>query len=160
MKTLCSSTMIVVLLLSIFGCNNRQTQQLTDKQKEQIKNEVKTALDSIITKTNRPDMDGFLQCYSSDLVCVIDTSIGDFQSYKKGWLSFPSILDAWKWTTYWINCTVLTKDLVVTTWNGKMELYLKSGKKITDDPREFTNVFKRVNGQWKVIYEHASRIPL
>jgi uncharacterized lipoprotein NlpE involved in copper resistance len=72
MKTLCTTTMIAVLLLSLFGCNNQQSQQLTEHQKEQIKNEVKTALDSIIAKTNKPDMDGFLQCYSSDLVCVID----------------------------------------------------------------------------------------
>jgi ketosteroid isomerase-like protein len=159
MKTLSSTTMIVVLLLSIFSCNNQQTQQLTEKQKEQIKNEVKTALDSMIAKTNKPDMDGFLQYYSPELVCVIDTSIGGYQDYKKGWLSFPNTMNSWKWTTYWINCTVLNQDLVVSTWYGKMELFLKSGRKIIDDPRNFTNVFKRINGQWKVIYEHASRIP-
>ena len=149
---------IVTLLLCFLGCTSKQSEQLTEQQKEQIKNEVKAVMDSIIAKTNKPDMDGFLQYYSPELVCVIDTSIGGYQDYKKGWLSFPNTMNSWKWTTYWINCTVLTQDLVITTWNGKMELFLKSGKKITDDPRNFTNVFKRVNGQWKVIYEHASRI--
>jgi ketosteroid isomerase-like protein len=158
MKKLCSSTIIVTLLLSFLGCQNKQSNQLTEQKKEQIKNEVKTVLDSIIAKTNKPDMEGFLQYYSPELVCVIDTSIGGYQDYKKGWLSFPNNMNSWRWTTYWINCTVLTKDLVVSDWYGKMELYLKSGEKITDDPRNFTNVFKRVNGRWEVIYEHAPGI--
>ena len=50
----------------------------------------------------------------------------------------------------------LLKDLAITTWVGKMEYVAKSGDKTTTDPIAYTGVFKKIDGQWKVIYEHAS----
>jgi hypothetical protein len=101
-------------------------------------------------------MDGFLQDYSPELVCVFDTSIFDYETYKKIWLNFPTFMTTWKWITVRFECIVLTNDFVVSTWIGKCEFFMKSGDKVTVNPRDYTNVFKRVGGQWKIIYEHSS----
>ena len=145
-----------VLLLCILGLTSQQSDQLTQQQKDQIKEEIKLVFDSTIAKANRQDMDGFLQDYSPELVCVFDTSIFDYETYKKIWLNFPTYMTSWKWIPARFECLVLTKDFVVSTWIGKCEFFMKSGDKVTVNPRDYTNVFKRVEGQWKIIYEHSS----
>jgi hypothetical protein len=150
------SIIIATLLLFILGCTQELSAQLTKEQELQIKKEIKAVFDTTISKANRQDMDGFLQGYSPELVCVYDTSIFGYETYKKTWLNFPTNMTSWKWITVRFECIVLTKDFVVTTWIGKCEFFMKSGYKVTINPRDYTNVFKRVGGQWKVIYEHSS----
>jgi hypothetical protein len=65
-------------------------------------------------------------------------------------------MTSWKWIPVRFDCIVLTNDFVVSTWIGKCEFYGKSGEKTTVNPRDYTDVFKRVNGTWKIIYEHSS----
>ena len=156
MKTFFPTTMITVLLLFILGFTQEQTDQLTQQQNDQIKNEVKAVMDSVIARANRKDMNGFLEYYSPELACVYDSSIFDYDTYKMIWLGFPTYMSSWKWIPVRFECIVLTKDFVVSTWIGKCEFYGKSGEKTTVNPRDYTNVFKRVNGQWKIIYEHSS----
>ena len=150
------SIFFTFLLFCIFGCTQKQIEQLTQQEKDQIKKEVKAVFDSTIAKANRQDMDGFLRDYSPELVCVYDTSIFGYETYKKIWLNFPTSMTSWKWIPVRFDCIVLTKDFVVSTWIGKCEFYGKSGEKTTVNSRDYTNVFKRVNSQWKIIYEHSS----
>jgi hypothetical protein len=112
--------------------------------------------DSTIDRANRQDMNGFLKDYSPELVCAYDSSIFDYETYKNIWLNFPTSMASWKWIKVRFDCIVLTKEYVITTWIGKCEFYGKSGDKTTVNPRDYTNVFKRVDGQWKIIYEHSS----
>jgi hypothetical protein len=148
--------LISALLLCTLVCISQQNEQLTQQQIDKIKNEVKAVMDSSIAKANRQDMNGFLECYSHELTCIFDYSIFDYESYKKIWFDFPTYMTSWKFIPVRFECIVLTNDFVVTTWIGKCEFYMKSGEKTTVNPRDYTNVFKRVDGQWKVIYEHGS----
>lgn len=149
---------IITALLVFFlvGCTSKQSDQLTQQQKDQIKNEVKAVMDSVIARANRQDMNGFLEYYSHELTCVYDSSIFDYETYKIIWFDFPTYMTSWKWIPVRFECMVLTKDYVVSTWIGKCEFIGKSGEKTTVNPRDYTDVFKRVNGQWKIIYEHSS----
>ena len=88
---------IVTLLLCILGCTPQQNDQLTQQQKDQIKNEVKAVMDSSIAKANRQDMNGFIEFYSPELTCVYDSSIFDYETYKKIWFDFPTYMTSWKW---------------------------------------------------------------
>ena len=146
----------ILLFLILVGCTSHPSEQLTQQQKDLIKKEVKAVMDSSIAKANRQDMNGFLEYYSPELTCVYDSSIFDYETYKKIWFGFPTYLSSWKWTPVRFECIVLTNDFVVSTWIGKCEFYGKSGEKTTVNPRDYTDVFKRVNGIWKVIYEHSS----
>lgn len=153
---------VAVLLLFCFGCTSQPSEQLTQQQKDQIKSEVKAVCDSIIAKIERLDV-GFLDYYldSPDLGMVYaDGSRWDFQTTKKAETDFFKSATAWKWTTTRLDFIVLAKDIVIGAWDGKDETILKSGDKITCDPHAYTLVFKKIAGQWKVIYSHDSGIPV
>ena len=151
---------ITTVVFFILGCTSQKSGQLTRQQKEQIENEVRTVYDSLIASANKSDMNGFLQYYSPELVSVFDTLFVDYQVYKNAVLDFSKSNVSLKWTTFRFECIVLTKDFVITTWIGKLEQLLKSGDKIITNPRKYINVLKRVDGQWKVIYEHCYGIPV
>jgi hypothetical protein len=151
---------VAALLLFCGGCTSQQSDQLNQQQKDQIKSEAKVAVDSIFAKWGRLDVEGALQYYSPELVVVGDSSLIDYQASKKGWMDFASSAATAKWTTVRLEFIVLTKDLVISAWMGKVELLLKSGDKMTVDPQGYTDVCKKVGGQWKVVYEHASGIPV
>lgn len=151
--------MIAALLLFILGgCTSQQSDQLTQQQKDQIKSEVKVVMDSLGAKSERLDPDG-VQYYSPEVVILRNGSLIDYQQYKKLWMDLNNFA-AGKWITVHNEYIVLTKDLVISVWVGKIELLAKSGDKITMDPQTYTDVFKKVGGQWKVIYEHSSSIPV
>jgi hypothetical protein len=151
---------VTPLLLLCLGCTSQQSEQLTQQEKDQIKGEAKVAVDSIFAKWGRLDVEGALQYYSPELLVVGDSSLINYEDSKKGWMDFASSAATAKWTAVRWEFIVLTKDLVISAWMGKVELLLKSGDKMTVDPQGYTDVCKKVGGQWKVIYEHASGIPV
>ena len=150
----------ILMLFILVGCTSQQSDQLTQQQKEQIKSEVKAVSDSITARWVGLDAEGALQYYSPDLVHVYDSLRLDFQAYKKGWIDLNNSITTIKVTPIREDYIVLTKDLVISTWVGKDEYNMKSGDKIIGDPLTYTLVFKNIAGQWKVLYSHASVIPV
>lgn len=153
MKEFITATLIVGLLLTFLGYTQKQDEQLTQQQKEQITSEVKVVLDSIFSKMVAHDGEGALQYYSPELVTVSDTSIIAYEEYKKRWL-VPVKSESIIITPIRENFIVLSKDLVLSDWVGNVEVLWKSGDKTIFNHRCWTNVFKKVDGQWKAIYEH------
>lgn len=151
---------IVTLLLFItIGCTSPQTDQLTQQQKVQIKKEVKVVLDSIFARYERLDVTGALNYYSQEMIKVGDRTLLNFQDYKKAGDVLTSV-DSLKWTENRWECIVLSNNLVLSYWAGKGSWLFKSKKRFVYDPNIYTNIFKKENGQWKVIYEQFFGIPV
>ena len=151
---------VATLFLFILGCTPQQSDQLTQQQKDQIKSEIKVVGDSIIAKWVGLDPK-VAQYYldSVDLGIVnADGSRWDLQTFKKACLDLPNSVTSIKWITTRQDFTFLTKDIVICAWDGKDETVMKSGDKMAFDPHAYTMVFKKVSGQWKVIYSHDSGI--
>lgn len=185
MKKLCFTTMIATLLFCIFGCTSQQNDQLTPQQKEQIKKEISAVGDSIMSRIERLDvrwLDYYMDSPDWGMVNA-DGTRWDYQTTKKVQPDFFNSVISWKWTTTHQDFIFLTKDIVICAWDGKDETMLKSGDKIiadsalnnlyaknentlmsgdkiTYDPHAYTLVFKKVAGQWRVIYSHDSGIPI
>jgi len=151
-----ATILIAVALLFCFGCTSQETKQLSQQEKDRIKTEVKAAVDDIVVKLDNLDAEGALQHYSPELVHVADGSQNDYRTYKKGWVGVNNSATSWKLVPVHEEIMILTKDLAITTWVGKMEYVAKSGDKTTTHPIAYTDVFEKIDGQWKVIYEHAS----
>lgn len=175
----------ILMLFILVGCASKQNDQLTQQQKDQIKKEIKAVGDSIMSKIERLDarwVDYYLDSPDWGMVNA-DGSRWDFQTFKNVQPDFFNSIISWKWTTTHQDFIFITKDIVICAWDGKDEtilksgdkitadsvlnrLYvkdetiLKSGDKITYDPHAYTIVFKKVKGQWKVIYQHDSGIPI
>lgn len=156
MKT---SIFIVALLLSIFGCSSQQTEQLTQQEKDQITKEVSSVIDNLFAKFEELDWQGAIQLYSPELVNVFDSSVVYYDAYKKRWSGISNAVSI-KATTIRENYIVLSKDFVISDWIGKLEILWKSGDKVIWNPISYTNVLKRIDGQWKAIYEHPFGTPV
>jgi ketosteroid isomerase-like protein len=157
MKKLCLTTMIASLLLFILvGCTSKQSDQLTLQQTEQIKSEFKSIYDNFSAKWTGLDAQGIVPYYSPELVVVFDTLLLNYETYLKGWSDYTKTTETIKLDPIYRDIRILTKDLVIATWCGNVERLMKSGDLITAKPGIWTDVWKRVDGQWKAIYEHGS----
>jgi hypothetical protein len=109
------------------------------------------------------DGQGVFQFYSDSPdwgMVNADGSRWDYQTTKKANADFFNSATAYKWTTTRQDFMVVSKDIVICAWDGKDETILKSGDKIIYDPHAYTFVFKKIEGQWKIIYSHDSGIPV
>jgi ketosteroid isomerase-like protein len=89
-----------------------------------------------------------------------DGSKSDYETAKKTALDVAGSVADFKtsWNTGTIR--VLTKDLAICTIVGKADITFKSGDKMKEDPDVYTWIFKKIDGQWKVIYSHESGVPV
>lgn len=156
MKT---NILMAILLFYLLGCTQKQTEQLTQQQQDQIKKEVSTLVDSLFAKFEKLDWQGALQLYSPELVNVFDTSVVYYEAYKKRWSGISNAVSI-KATPIRENYIVLSKDFVISDWIGKLEILWKSGDKLIWNPISYTNVLKKIDGQWKAIYEHPFGTPV
>ena len=145
-----ANVFIAALMFLCFGCTSQQSEQLTQQQRDQIKNEVKVVDDSIFAKAERLDIGGTIQYYwdSPEFVAYNpDGSRSDFQAWKKLLAWFADSVSAFTVATVRDEFPVVTKDLVIYVWSGNDELTLKSGDKIKFDPDAQTIVFRKARRQ-------------
>ena len=82
----------------------------------------------------------------------------DFQTSKKAIYDFVRSATSYQWTTTRLDFLFMTKDVVICALDGKDEVIMKSGDRQTCDRHAYTMVFKKIAGQWKVVYSHDSGI--
>jgi hypothetical protein len=151
------------LILLVLGCAQKQVEELTPREKEQFKREVKLVLDSVISKWRELDADGGLAYYadSPDWAWIGPSGARvDFQAFRNLWKQVNQSVASIRLSTSSELVTVLGKDAAICAWEGNDETILKSGDKILYDPHAITFVLKRIEGQWKVTYTHESGIPV
>ena len=162
MKTSYCITIITALLFSLVSCTSQQNDQLTPKQKEQIKKEVKAVGDSIISRIERMDVrwvDYYVDSPDWGMVNA-DGSRWDFKIFNSIQPEFFNSIVSWKWTSVHQDFKFISKDIVIYAWDGKDVTVMKSGDRITYDPHAYTLILKKIDGQWKVIYSHDSGSPV
>jgi len=156
-----SKIFCAALVLICFGCATKESSLLTQQQVNQIRNEIKTTIDSWIAKCQSFDIDGIFQYYSPDFLGFGPYADKfDVQKYRKDIIDLSNLTTAYKFTTYRQDFLVVTKDLVIVTLDGKDEFFMKSGEKVTFDPSHYTFGLKKAAGQWKFFYHHSSGVPV
>jgi len=153
---------VATVLLFSFGFASKATCQLSEKQKDQIKSEIKTVCDSIIAKYVGLDPKAGEQYYADSPDWVMfndDASEFDFQTFEKFWNESIDSVKTIKWTTISQKFIFITQNDVICAWVGKDETLMKSGDKITVSPHAYTMIFKKISGNWKVVYSHDSGTP-
>ena len=152
----------LVSLLVSFTCCTNPGRPLSDAEKDKIKGEVKAVGDSIISRIERMDV-RWVDYYadSPDWGMVnADGSRWDFKFLKNFQPEFFNSIISWKWTSSHQDFKCISKDIVIYAWDGKDVTVMKTGDKITCDPHAYTLIFKKIDGQWKVIYSHDSGSPV
>ena len=156
MKTdICLTALIVVCC----GCTSQRTEELTQQQKDQTKNEVRVLVDSMIAKDERLDANGAMRYYwdSPEFITFnVDGTRSDYQTYTKGAIDQFSSFASLKLTNVREDFVVLSKDIVICAWLGKAEVTLKSGDRMLFDPDAVMMVFKKIAGEWKIVSQQES----
>jgi ketosteroid isomerase-like protein len=152
--------MLTVLFFFIFGCTSKQSDKLTDQQIEQIQSEVKTAYEPFMS--GWADLDAYkaLQVYSPEVIVGMNTLLLDYNTYKEVWKGIIESTVSIEITPIKEYYIVLTKDFVIGTRSSKVEMLMKSGVKITYNPIRYSDVYKKVGSQWKIIFEQSSGNPI
>lgn len=88
-----------------------------------------------------------------------DGSRWDYQTTKKAQAIFESVA-SYKFTSTYAHLIFITKDVVISASQDKDEVTMKTGEKMSYDPHAYTLVFKRIGGQWRVVYSHDSGTPV
>ena len=147
--------LIAALLFISVECASQQTDQLSQQEREQIKSEARVVVEDIFAKWVALDVEGVLQHYSTDMVTLRGRSIIGYPEYVKVWMRTKDATSV-KCTAFRCEYLVLSADFVVSACTGKVGVSMKSGEKIANDPQTYTDVLKKIGGQWKVIYEHTA----
>ena len=153
--------LVTALFLFCLGCTSPPSNEMSQQQKDQITNELKAAGDSLIAAFERLDVQAALQFYAESpdwKMFNADGSAYDYQTNKKFLSDWANSTTSYKWTTTRQDFIIVTKDFVICAWVGKDETLMKSGDKVTYDPHAYTLVYKKIAGQWKVIYQQDSGI--
>lgn len=151
--------LVAGLLLCCIGCKPEKEDDLSPQQVAQIKQDVTASVDTIIARFNRLDGEGAQAEYldSPDFVIIgADGAKFTYAANKKATQDFVASATTIAITTKADDCSVMTPELAICAWTGTEEVTLKAGDKVTWDPFAVTLVFKKVDGQWKVIYSHES----
>lgn len=133
---------------------------LSPQETDQIKSEVKAAAEPLMTGWAALDGNTALKSFSPDMFSCFDTSLLDYPSYEKSWAAYTEARASIKITPIKEDYIILAKNLVIDTWVGKVEELMKSGEKVTYNPIRFTNVFRKSDEQWKIVFAQSSGIPV
>ena len=158
-------TTVVAATLLLFGagCTSRQSEELTQQQTDQIKSEVKAVGDTIMARFERLDGTGAFQLYANTPHWVMfntDGSQWDYETTRKAMNDSTSVAARYQYTTLRQDFMVVDRDLVICAWVLKDEVINKSGDTIVYSQHPYTLVFRRIAGQWKVVWSHDSGVPV
>ena len=160
MKTIATSTMIIASLVVFSGCHQDHNETLTAHQIEQIKIDVEKAAEPLMTGWAALDGSIALKSFSKEMVSCFDTLLLDYDAYAKSWDIYTEARSAIEIITLKNDYIILTPDLVIDSWVGKVEEVLKTGEKILYNPMRYTNLFKKTDGEWKIIFAQSTGIPV
>lgn len=154
-----ATALAAAFLLCCAGCKPEKEDDLSPQQVAQIKKDASAAVDSIVARFNRLDVDGALAIYNNSADFVVLGSEGakfDYAAFKKLNVDFIASVANIAITTKDNECRVMAVDLAICTWTGTEEATMKAGGKLTYAPFAGTFVMKPIAGQWKLVYGHES----
>ncbi len=156
MKTI---TIFAITMLVFVGCSSQQSDQLTQQQRDQIKTEVKAVNDSILAQYRRLDDRSSLQYFWDSpefLYCRVDGSTSDFQTLKSASEWCDSAISVCKITLIHEEFPIVTKDQVVYFFTSNGQVIYKSGDGMNFDKDAQTFVYRKIDGNWKIVFMHES----
>jgi uncharacterized protein (TIGR02246 family) len=128
----------------------------------QIITEVKKVSDKFVKSSEIADLESLLSCYEDSAIFLHISSDGMRRKYDE----FRSIcaeyyhnLETQKVMTTEEEFLVIEPNLVILSWTGNIIARFKNGTTMTMNNYSVTDVFKKKEGKWRIIYAHESALP-
>ena len=153
-----------VLLAALFGFTARAAiaADLTERQQAAIRQEVDHAMKGFIAGCERIDVGSTLK-FEADVpefrFADTDGQLYDYPAFKKNLTTLFAGSSAQKIITQRQEIAVLGIDAALVEWHGALELVLKDGAVLRADPYNASFLFRRMDGAWKIVYQHESGPP-
>jgi ketosteroid isomerase-like protein len=159
MKTI---TFVMLTLFLFSRCASQESIQMTPQEQETAKKEIREAVRVIFQNLEKMDVEALFQSYSnsSDLIFfTTDGSKTGFQEAKNHHAAWFKSLSSLKVTTNTDDFRFLPGNIIICSWLGKFEMTLGSGEQLKINKFGITFIFRKIDNQWKVIYQHSSALP-
>lgn len=151
----------MLALILFFGCVKQEPTIMTSKEQETAKKEIKEVVNLIIKGLEKLDAEAAFQPYSKNNDFILFTVYGtmvDYQGAIDGHAAWFKTLTSIKVTNLKEEFKFLPDNIVIYPWLGKFEMTLMTGEQVTVD-FGVTMIFRKINNQWKVIYQQTSQVP-
>jgi hypothetical protein len=154
--------LILFVCLTLFSCFNQKNEKMQKVDTNAIAKEVKSVSDSLTRYSENGQLELFFKGYDNSPTFSHFSSEGKMRNYeelKKICAEYYTGLKEQKVTTLSEKINVIDENLVIVGWTGNITAQLKNGDSIEMNNYAITNVFRKTDGQWKIIHSHESSLP-
>ena len=124
--------------------------------------EVKIVFDTIGKYSEEAQLDSFLSCYdgSVDFLHIsADGKMRNYEEFKEICTGYYTSLKLQKLSTITEKYNIIDTNHVIAGWTGNIVAQFKNGDTMNMNNYSITNVFKKIEGKWKIIHSHESSLP-
>ena len=151
--------MSLPLMLSVAVACQPTTRVLTDEQRAAIRDTVEQVMDDLIAAGQALDAERIRAGYAENPVVALDgVIIDDFDARFEMTTQFFGALRVAEGHYDNLHMEVLAPDAVVVTRNDHLSWTDTSGM-AGEWHSAWTGVFRRIDGEWKIVYAHESTSP-
>lgn len=135
---------------------------MTEARPDQFIKEVKNIVDKMAKYSEEAQSDHFLSFYHNSPAFLHFSSDGkmrNYEEFKKICSEYYTSLRQQKLSTIAEKFNVVDIDLVIVGWTGNIIAEFKNGDTMIMNDYSVTNVFKRIDSNWRIIHSHESSLP-
>jgi hypothetical protein len=148
---------LIPVLLLLTGCSTGVT-TLTEVQKNKVKSEGEAAVKELINAFSVNDSAKVIAMTLAgpDLSMVGASGVLGYSDLRKLIDQFFPKIEKQTFDTKTEKYAVIDPACFIYTWYGKNGVYFKNGGSIIYDDYLISMVFRKINGEWKMVYDHES----
>ncbi len=134
---------------------------MTATESDHIVKEIKNVFDKLTEYSERAQLDSFMSCYHNSPTFLhfgSDGKMSNYEEFEKSCAEYYKSLNEQKITTIQEKVNVIDSNLAVLGWTGNIVAQFKNGDTMKMNNYSITNIFKRIDGKWKIIHSHESAL--
>ena len=156
------TTILSLAALLGFAASSAFAAPLSEKQQAAVREEVARAMQNFVAACERADLAGTL-AFMADVpefrYADPEGKLLDYATAKQGLGEWFGQCSAQRVLPQRQEIAVLGIDAALVEWHGALELVLKDGAVLRADPYNASFLFRRMDGAWKIVYQHESGLP-
>ena len=130
--------------------------------RQQIEDELSTTFDELIAGCEALDLERAFSIFADTpdfLMMGTDGSLCDHRTYLKNNIDYMMTCTSFKLTTFRREIRIISREVAILSWAYRAEAGLKTGERDIIENAGASFVFRKVAGEWKVVYYHESSVP-
>jgi hypothetical protein len=148
---------LIPVLLLLTACSTGVT-SLTEEQKDKVKREGELAVQELLNAFSVNDSAKVMAMTLSgpELSMVGASGVLNYSDLRKLINQFFPKIEKQTFETKTEKYVVIDPACFIFTWYGKNGVYFRNGESIIYDDYLISMVFRKINGEWKMVYDHES----